>query len=251
MLTPPHIVVSVPPWPAGLEKVRQLATGSTVRFVDAALATGEWPLALIRDASVLLCEVPPPNASESLNLEWIQLGSAGYEQLAGLPLRARGVRVTNASGANDVPIAEWCLTMMVMFERDFRRLLDNQRCLRLGSRRSFPVGTAREAGWHHRLRQHRSRNRACLPLPGLGTLGYGPDPYRTPARSLRAPRHGRRRRRAASTQVHGRPDGRLSPASRLSHPDHAAHDEHPRHHRRARAPHAAPTRCCSIRPAAP
>jgi phosphoglycerate dehydrogenase-like enzyme len=47
--------------------------------------------------------------------------------LRGMPVRARGMRVTNASGANDVPIAEWCVTMMVMFERDFRRLLDNQR----------------------------------------------------------------------------------------------------------------------------
>jgi phosphoglycerate dehydrogenase-like enzyme len=61
------------------------------------------------------------------HLEWIQLGSAGYEQLQGLPLRQRDIRVTNASGANDVPIAEWCIAMMLMFERDIRALLDHQR----------------------------------------------------------------------------------------------------------------------------
>ena len=47
--------------------------------------------------------------------------------VAGVAHASRWVRVTNASGANDVPIAEWCITMMVMFERDLRRMLDNQR----------------------------------------------------------------------------------------------------------------------------
>jgi phosphoglycerate dehydrogenase-like enzyme len=127
MVRPTNIVVSVPPWPEGLERVRELATGGSIRLIDASVEGAEWPVDAIHDAAVLLCEVPPANAGEMLNLEWIQLGSAGYEQLKGLPLISRGVRVTNASGANDVPIAEWCLTMMVMFERDFRRLLENQR----------------------------------------------------------------------------------------------------------------------------
>jgi phosphoglycerate dehydrogenase-like enzyme len=61
------------------------------------------------------------------NLVWIQLGSAGYEQLKGFGLSSRGVRVTNASGVNDVPIAEWCVAMMIIFERDIRGLLANQR----------------------------------------------------------------------------------------------------------------------------
>jgi phosphoglycerate dehydrogenase-like enzyme len=82
------------------------------------------------NATVLLCEIPPANVAAMASLEWIQLGSAGYEQLGGLSLRARGVRVTNASGANDVPIAEWCLAMMIMFERDLRGMLKNQWALR-------------------------------------------------------------------------------------------------------------------------
>jgi phosphoglycerate dehydrogenase-like enzyme len=127
MMKPPHIVVSVPPWPEGEQKVQELVTGGTIQLVDPALQPGAWPIDLIRAGTVLLCEIPPANAGDMISLEWIQLGSAGYEQLRGLPLRARGVRVTTASGANDVPIAEWCFTMMVMFERDFRRLLANQR----------------------------------------------------------------------------------------------------------------------------
>ena len=127
MPRPPQIVSSVPPWPEGVQRVRELAAGGTVRLADPDLEAGAWPIDLIREGTVLLCEVPPANVTDMPSLEWIQLGSAGYEQLRGMPLRARGVRVTNASGANDVPIAEWCITMMVMFERDFRRLLDNQR----------------------------------------------------------------------------------------------------------------------------
>ena len=132
MLETPQIIASVPPWAPGLEKERELPAGGSVSFVDLrsrdpSLTPGEWPPQLIRDATVLLCEVPPSNSSEMHSLEWIQLGSAGYEQLHGLPVAARGVRVTNASGATDVPSAEGCLTMMIMFERDFRRLLDNQR----------------------------------------------------------------------------------------------------------------------------
>jgi phosphoglycerate dehydrogenase-like enzyme len=59
-------------------------------------------------------------------MEWIQLGSAGHEQVADLPLRSRGIRVTNASGVNDIPIAEWCLMMMLVFERRLRELFTLQ-----------------------------------------------------------------------------------------------------------------------------
>jgi phosphoglycerate dehydrogenase-like enzyme len=125
--TPLTILVATRSWPEGLQRVQELAPGSTVRVTDPAPEQVRWPIDLICDASVLLCEIPPANLEEMCSLEWIQLASAGYEQLRGLPLLARGVRVSNASGANDVPIAEWCITMMVMFERDMRRLLDNQR----------------------------------------------------------------------------------------------------------------------------
>lgn len=77
------------------------------------------PATAIRDRTILLADFPPANLGEMRRLRWIQLGSAGYTQLAGLPLKAMGVRVSNASGVNDVPIAEWCLLMMLAWERDF------------------------------------------------------------------------------------------------------------------------------------
>ena len=86
----PHIIVSVPAWPEGLQKVRDLAIGGTVQLVDPALQPGAWPVELIREGTVLLCEVPPTNVDEMPSLAWIQLSSAGYEQLRGLALGRAG-----------------------------------------------------------------------------------------------------------------------------------------------------------------
>lgn len=85
------------------------------------------PEALLADCTVLVADFPPANLAAMRHLAWIQLGSAGYAQLAGLPLRSRAIRVTNASGVNDIPIAEWCILMMLTFARAFPAILDRQR----------------------------------------------------------------------------------------------------------------------------
>jgi phosphoglycerate dehydrogenase-like enzyme len=110
------------------------------------------PTKLIQDRTVLLADFAPTNLHEMQRLEWIQLGSAGYTQLAGLPLATMGVRVTNASGVNDVPIAEWCLLMLLAWERDFPALL------RLQQRRGYERDARYQAELHGRR---------------VGILGYG------------------------------------------------------------------------------
>lgn len=87
------------------------------------------PAALLADPEILFADFPPANLDAMGSLRWIQLGSAGYAQLAGLPLKTMGVRVTNASGVNDVPIAEWCVLMMLAFARalpDLQRMQDER-----------------------------------------------------------------------------------------------------------------------------
>lgn len=78
------------------------------------------------DYMVLFSDRCPANVAELTSLRWIQLGSAGYEQIIGQPL-APDTLITNASGVNDIPIAEWCLLMMLSFARDFTDILDRQR----------------------------------------------------------------------------------------------------------------------------
>lgn len=82
--------------------------------------------ALIRDAEVLFCSVPPTNFADMVALKWVQLASTGYSQLFGLDLPGRGIRATNCRGCFDVPIGEWCVAMMVNLARDARQMIRNQ-----------------------------------------------------------------------------------------------------------------------------
>jgi phosphoglycerate dehydrogenase-like enzyme len=78
------------------------------------------------DVEVLFCTIPPVNFADLRTLRWVQIASAGYSQLFGLNLAARGIRATNARGCFDVPIGEWCVAMMVNLVRDLRQMIRNQ-----------------------------------------------------------------------------------------------------------------------------
>lgn len=121
-----NVLIALPVEPDGLARVRSIAPGTTIDCIDWLPPDTPLPTALIRDRTVLLADFAPRNLAEMARLRWIQLGSAGYEQLTGLPLRRMGVSVTNASGANDVAIAEWCLLMLLACERDLPGLLQRQ-----------------------------------------------------------------------------------------------------------------------------
>src|SRR6185437_12150345 len=82
--------------------------------------------AKIRDATVYFCTVPPSNHRVMEKLRWVQIASAGYTQLFGLDLPARGVRATNARGCFDVPIAEWNIAMMINLTRNLRQMIRHQ-----------------------------------------------------------------------------------------------------------------------------
>ncbi|HVJ66567.1 MAG TPA: D-2-hydroxyacid dehydrogenase, partial [Caulifigura sp.] len=86
----------------------------------------ELPKDLIENAEVLFCTFPPTNLEVMRALKWIQISSTGYTQLFGLGLPERGIRVTNARGCFDCPIAEWNVAMMVNLARDLRTMIRNQ-----------------------------------------------------------------------------------------------------------------------------
>ena len=99
MPKPPHIVVSVPPWPAGLEKVRRLASGGAVRFVDSALESGEWPLELIRATRACCfarCRRPTPGDALA-RMDPAGFGGIRAVARAPPPLRGECVRTRCAS----------------------------------------------------------------------------------------------------------------------------------------------------------
>jgi phosphoglycerate dehydrogenase-like enzyme len=84
------------------------------------------PPVRIANAEILLCDFPPANFDDMRALTFIQLASVGYTQLAGLGLAKKGIRVSNARGVFDVPIAEWNIAMMINLARDLRGMISNQ-----------------------------------------------------------------------------------------------------------------------------
>src|SRR5262249_21550939 len=69
---------------------------------------------------------PPENFDDLDALEFMQIGTAGYEHLKPLNLADRSVRVCNARGIFDTAIAEWNLAMMVNLTRDLRGIIRRQ-----------------------------------------------------------------------------------------------------------------------------
>jgi phosphoglycerate dehydrogenase-like enzyme len=109
-----------------LASLRAVAPDWTFDCIEAFPPGTVMPPDRIADCTVLVSDFAPANVGVMAGLKLLQLGSAGYAQLTGLPLEAMGVRVCNASGVNDVPIAEWCLLMMLALERDAPALLRAQ-----------------------------------------------------------------------------------------------------------------------------
>jgi phosphoglycerate dehydrogenase-like enzyme len=103
------------------------STGLSVAIVEGDHeAKRELPASLIADAQAMLCTFLPMNHEAMRSLKLVQLCSAGFAQLENLGLSSRGVRVSTASGVNDVPIAEWAITMMVALARDLPLMFRNQ-----------------------------------------------------------------------------------------------------------------------------
>lgn len=125
MSEPDLIVVAQPVVADPLQTVRELVPGSRVEVIepygrDAMLAED-----LATRCTILFADLPPANLDAMTGLRWMQLGSHGYGQLAGHRL-PNGTVVTNASGVNDIPIAEWCVLMMLALIRRFDAMLAAQ-----------------------------------------------------------------------------------------------------------------------------
>jgi len=113
---------------AGLQRLNEMAGAEAV---DVLSTDGIMSLEVTDPAAytVLFSDYCPVNVADMSRLRWIQLGSHGYSQLNGVRLPTRPA-VTNGSGVNDIPIAEWCVMMMLSFVRGFPEMLEAQRAHR-------------------------------------------------------------------------------------------------------------------------
>ncbi len=122
----PHVLVDTTIDP-NIVSALEATTGLSVALAPGPVDTKrELPEELLRDIRAMLCTFLPTNLDVMKQLQFVQLCSAGFTQVENLGLADRGVRVCNASGVNDVPIAEWCVTMMVALARDLPLMFRNQ-----------------------------------------------------------------------------------------------------------------------------
>jgi phosphoglycerate dehydrogenase-like enzyme len=121
-----HILVAQPEAERHLDEVAAAAPGAQVTCVDPITPGGAISHELAATTTVLFADQCPANVAEMPRLRWVQLGSHGYSQLNGTPLHPDAV-VTNASGVNDLPIAEWCVMMLLALGRKLPSMLAAQR----------------------------------------------------------------------------------------------------------------------------
>ncbi|AWO00352.1 hypothetical protein DLD77_00835 [Chitinophaga alhagiae] len=120
------ILIDVPVYKPALDRLRQ-RQGLYVEVVEPpAEYLRPLPVDRIEDCDVLFCTIPPENHRQMKKLQFIQICSAGYTQLAGAGFPERGVRASNALGVFDVPIAEWNIAMMINLKRNLRQMVRNQ-----------------------------------------------------------------------------------------------------------------------------
>lgn len=123
---PGRILLAQPELPDVVNRVRAIAGDRPVTVIQPYGPGTSLDEDLLRDVEILFADLPPANVAAATGLRWLQLGSHGYGQLAGCRLPADAV-VTNASGVNDIPIAEWCVLMMLALSRDLPGMLAAQR----------------------------------------------------------------------------------------------------------------------------
>ena len=122
----PEILVDTEIDPALLDELAE-STGLSVELAPGEFDTQrDLPEKLLRNVRAVLCSFLPTNHDLMTSLELVQLCSSGYSQVENFGLAQRGVRVCNASGVNDVPIAEWAVMMIVALARDLPTLFRHQ-----------------------------------------------------------------------------------------------------------------------------
>ncbi len=144
-----HLVITQPRAAARLDRIATALPGARISVVD---PTPGWTAD--EHTTVLFVDQPPANIAALTGLRWVQLGSHGYRQLIGLPL-SPDVVVTNGSGVQDRPIAEWVVMML----------------LALGRRLPDQLTAQREHRWDRSVAYQAELRGMRVGLLGFGSIG--------------------------------------------------------------------------------
>jgi phosphoglycerate dehydrogenase-like enzyme len=107
--------------PADADALRALALGSEIATVP---FTPDPDKLDGRDVDVLVTESVPRNLAAWPKLRWVQLLSAGSNQVIGHPITGTTIPVTTASGCHGVPIAQYITCSVLMLAHRMPQLLE-------------------------------------------------------------------------------------------------------------------------------
>lgn len=118
-----------------LPKHREIILEKTGEHVHVYPSIEETPDWIREQAEILITfpsnitheDEPPINIAKLPNLKWIQLLSAGIEQLPLAEIKERNIYLTNASGVHVVPMSEYVLMCLLYFEKDMDRYFSQKR----------------------------------------------------------------------------------------------------------------------------
>ena len=104
----------------------------------------------------------PEALAAAHRLRWVQAGTAGVESWLRMGLHERGVRLSSATGAHGVPIAEQTIGMMLAFSSGLHTLIRNQ---------VLPAGTDPREIAHAVIREKLELEGRTVCIIGLGDIG--------------------------------------------------------------------------------
>jgi phosphoglycerate dehydrogenase-like enzyme len=109
--------------PANLARLRNEFPNVDFRFC---MQDAEW-LEIAPHANIILSKRWPAEAMKrTLQLRWVQAGTAGVDHLLRFDLSSRGVIITNSSGAHGDPISELILSHMLAFATGLNKAIRAQ-----------------------------------------------------------------------------------------------------------------------------
>ena len=123
-----NVLVTIPEMAGQQRYLDEIAAVSPrVGVTHRTSTTYDQTAALLDGVEVLYTNRPPSHLQQASRLRWVQVHTSGVDRHSQAVLdAARGIAVTNVAGAHAVPMAEYCLAVMIMLSRGFLQLVRDQ-----------------------------------------------------------------------------------------------------------------------------
>ncbi|MGM0877030.1 MAG: D-2-hydroxyacid dehydrogenase [Bacillota bacterium] len=112
---------------------------------------------LLSQADILLTygeDLTDEHIKVATNLKWLMVASAGIEKLPFTELEKRKIHVTNSKGVHAIPMAEYCISMMLQVSRQAKTLIENEQ----------------QHNWNRRVKMEELAGKTVFVL-GAGAIG--------------------------------------------------------------------------------